>query len=520
MIKTNYLVAAFFAAETFFSAAAFGAFGAVAFFAEGAFATFGAAALVTLGFPPSCTSNFGVVPLLRSAALRFAPILRCLALRLASVTPVRDAMECSLRGILLKLSPLVVAFALCNVKGLCAATTEDIILAKGEQKEIVINGLKNFSVGNKDIISTKVHRGLLLAKGRKVGFSDLVVWDKNGRRNIQLYVLSKTSFLKTIQLSEALKDLGLTLSLKGPLMVVTGVVLTAADWRYLQHLKVQHKDRVIFQAEASPELRRLMAADVYRDLFGAGITQVACQARFLTLECTYEGSKKRAQELLKALHERWGTKFIQRDSHWARGNLRLKLKLIQIEKLDGQELNFGLSGLKAKPLDLFQHGLKKLIEENQIALGESHIHLSTLAEPETLIRLGKEHIIEVGAQIPYQNISQANGVVMAPIDWRFAGLKITTMLEERDGQLALDYETEFTRPSGNSISGSKEKSSLILRPGETYKLFQIGYQSTGTERQNLPGLKDIPLIRVLFGSRNQSSNYKRIEGYLLVESEP
>lgn len=429
-------------------------------------------------------------------------------------------MRCSFSAKLLELSPLVVAFALCNVKGVCAATTsEDLILAKGEQKEIQVPGLKNYSVGNKDVVSTLMRKGHLLVKGRQVGYSDLVVWDKDGRRTIQLYILSKTSFLKTIQLTEALKDLGLKLNLKGPLMVVEGEVTRAQDWRYLQHLRLQHKDRVVFQVEASAELRRFMAADVYRDLFAAGFSQVSCQTRFIDLECTFEGSKERLKDLQDSLKERWGVKFIQRDSHWARGNLRLKLKLIQIEKLDGQELNFGLSSLRAKPLDLFQHGLKKLIEENQIALGESHIDLSTLAEPEALVRLGKQHVIEVGAQIPYQNLSQGNGVVLAPIDWRFAGLKITTMLEERDGQLALDYETEFTRPMGNNISGSKEKSSLLLRPGETYKLFQIGYQSTGEERQNLPGLKDVPLLRVLFGSRNRNTNYKRIEGYLMVERE-
>ena len=520
MSETAYLVFSAFGALAFFGAAsAFGAFGsfgaftfgATTFFADGAFtiAAFGAASLVTLGLPPSCTANLGVVPLLRSAALRLAPILRCLALRLASVTPVRDAMRCSLRQILVKLSPLVVAFTLCSVKGVCAATSEDIILAKGEQKEISLPGLKNFSVGNKDVVSTHVRQGKLLLKGRQVGFSDVVVWSKSGRQTFQLYVLSKTSFLKTIQLSEALKDLGLNLNLKGPLMVVAGEVTRAEDWRYLQHLRAQHKDRVVFQVTAHSELRRLMAADVYRDLFAVGITQVSCLARFLDLECGFEGSKDRLKDLMEALKERWGVKFIQRDSHWARGNLRLKLKLIQVEQLDGQELNFGLAALRAKPLDLFQHGLKKLIEDNQIALGESHIQLSTLAEPESL----------VSAQIPYQNISQGNGVVIAPIDWRFAGLKITTMLEERDGQLALDYETEFTRPMGQSISGSKEKSSLLLRPGESYKLFQIGYQSQGEDRQNLPGLKDIPILRVLFGSRTRSNNYKRIEGYLLVEKE-
>lgn len=501
-----FVAAAFFA---FGAAAAFGAF--VAVFVDGRVATFGAFAGAS-----SWMANLGVVPLLRSAALRFAPMARCFALRRASVTAVRDAMECSW---ILKLSPLVVTVLLGLVKESRAATSEDLILAKGEQREILVQNLKNYSVGNKDVVSTRLHAGKLLVKGRQVGFSDLVIWDKTGRRQVQLYVLSKTSFLKTIQLAETLKDLGLGLNLKGPLMVVTGVVETAETWRYLQHLRTQHKDRVVFHVEASKDLRRLIAGDVYRDLFAAGLTRVSCQARFLDMECTHEASTTRGKEIRDALVARWGVKFIARESRWAQGNLRLKLKLIQIESMDGQEVSFGLSALRAKPLDLFDHGLKKLIEDNQVALAESHLTMNTLAEPEALVRLDRPHSIEVGAQIPFQNVSQGQGVVLAPIDWRFAGLKLTTLLSERDGELALDYETEFTRPSEGGISGSKEKSSVIVKPGLVYKLFHIGYQSNGEDRKHLPGLKDVPLLRVLFGSRGRQNTFKRIEGYLIVEEE-
>lgn len=504
-------------AEYYFVAAAFLAFGATA--ALGAFAVFVDGRVATFGAFAGASSwiaNFGVVPLLRSAALRFAPMARCFALRRASVTAVRDAMECSW---ILKLSPLVVAVLLGVVKESRAATSEDLILAKGEQREILVQNLKNYSVGNKDVVSTRLHSGRLLVKGRQVGFSDLVIWDKAGRRQVQLYVLSKTSFLKTIQLAETLKDLGLGLNLKGPLMVVAGTVETAETWRYLQHLRTQHKDRVVFHVEAAPDLRRLIAGDVYRDLFAAGLTRVSCQARFLDMECTHEASSVRGKEVRESLMARWGVKFIARESRWARGNLRLRLKLIQIESLDGQEVSFGFSALRAKPLDLFDQGLKRLIADNQLALAENHLTMDTLAEPEALVRLEKPHTIEVGAQIPFQNVSQGPGIVLAPIDWRFAGLKLTTLLSERDGELALDYETEFTRPSEGGISGSKEKSSVVLKPGLVYKLFHIGYQSKGEDRKHLPGLKDVPLLRVLFGSRGRQNTFKRIEGYLIVEEE-
>ncbi|MBY0515262.1 MAG: type II and III secretion system protein [Bacteriovoracaceae bacterium] len=419
---------------------------------------------------------------------------------------------------MLKLSPLVVAVLLSVVKESCAATSEDLIIAKGEQREIGLEKLKNYSVGNKDVLTTRLLGTKLLIKGRQVGFSDLVIWDKNGKKQLQVYVLSKTSFLKTTQLAETLKDLGLTLNLKGPLMVVDGEVKTLEDWRYLQLLKTQHKDRVVFHVEAIAELKRLIVTDVYRDLFDASITRVSCRTRYLDMECTHE-SGVRGKEIMEALSARWGVKFISRESRWARGNLKLKLKLIQIESMNGQEISFGLSALRAKPLDLFDQGLKKLISDNQIVLAENNIDMSTLAEPETLVRLEKPHVIEVGAQIPFQNISQGQGVVMAPIDWRFAGLKITTLVSERDGHLALDYETEFTRPSNGAISGSKEKSSVIVKPGMVYKLFHIGYKSSGEDRKHLPGLKDVPLLRVLFGSRGKQSTYKRIEGYLIIEEE-
>lgn len=424
-------------------------------------------------------------------------------------------MECSW---ILKLSPLVIVLTMGLVKEACAATSEDLILARGEQREIPVNKLKNYSIGNKDVVTTRLHGGKLLIKGRQVGFSDLVVWDKAGRRQLQVYVLSKTAFLKTIQLSEMLKDLGLTLSLKGPLMVAAGEVTTIETWRYLQHLRKLHRERVVFHVSIAPELKRHIAADIYRELFAVGIKRVACEAHFLDLECLHE-SGTRAQALMGALTERWGVKFVSRESRWARGNLRLKLKLIQVESMNGREISFGLSAFRAKPLDLFDHGLRKIIEQNEIALAENHLELSTLAEPEALVRIGMPHLIEVGAQIPFQNIRPEQGTVLAPIDWRFAGLKIQSLVTERDGELVVDYETEFTRPQESGISGSKEKSSVVVTPGQVYRLFQIGYKSQTEDFQHLPGLKEVPILRTLFGSRGSQSTYKRIEGYLLVEEE-
>ena len=462
------------------------------------------------------TANLGVVPLLRFVAFLFAPILRCLALRRASVTAVRDAMTCSFNQ---KISLMVIISCFCVVKDLRAAHTEDLVMAKGEQREIPLKELKNYSVGNKEVLTTKIQTGKLLLKARQTGFSDLVIWEKNQKSHYAVYVLSKSAFLKTVQLTESLKNLDLTLDLKGPLMVVKGVIKNLEDWRYLHRLRLQHKDRVVFQVEAEQSLRRLIAKNIYTNVFKAGLSKVSCRFIYLEIECTVEQKIEAYKTLFESLSQNWGAHFVSKPSLLSRTNLRLKLKLIQIEETSGQEINFGLSQLRAQPLDLFEHGLQRLIADNQIALAENHLQMSTLAEPEALVRIGKPHEIEVGAQIPFQNIRPTQGAVLAPIDWRFAGLKIITKLEEVDGQLTLDYETEFSRPQGEGISGSKEKSSLIVLPNTAYRLFQIGYKSDSLERANLPGLKDIPVLRILFGSRGKQSTYKRIEGYLILEED-
>jgi hypothetical protein len=143
--------------------------------------------------------------------------------------------------------------------------------------------------------------------------------------------------------------------------------------------------------------------------------------------------------------------------------------------------------------------------------------LSSLAEPEIVANLNKPQLIEIGSQIPYQNIAQQGSTVIAPIDWRFAGLKIKTKLSESYGKFLFDYETEFSRPVDQSISGSKEISSALLQVGVPLKIFQIGFQTVSKGRQGIPILSDIPILRHLFESKSDQKTYKQIYGYVVLE---
>lgn len=471
------------------------------------------------------TANLGVVPLFLLAAFLLAPEARFFALRRFSVTAVLDAIDISRNNAFSNLRLLNLTIGLLFVKGLLLIPSasfaqnspSDIILAKGEQKEIAIKSLKNFSVGNSEVISYKFlpKGGKLLLKGKKVGFTDLVVWSAEGKQTIAIYVLSKQKFLKTFQLADALKNLNLAIDIKGPIMTASGMLEDFSDYLYLQKIKGQFQEQVFFKITLATKLRNHIIGQIYKKLYANGFSSVSCQADWLDLICFYEG--KHNETLLKQLANFYRVSFIEQDSKHRHKNYRLKLKLIQLERMDGREIHLGLDKLQTTVGDLFEFGVTKLISDNSIFLSQTQMDLSSLAEPELIINLNTPQTIEIGSQIPYQNISTQGANIIAPIDWRFAGLRIKSKVSESYGKFLLEYETEFSRPVEQAISGSKEISSALLEVNVPIKIFQIGFQTTSKNRQGIPLLSEIPILKHLFESKSDQKTFKQIYGYVVLE---
>jgi hypothetical protein len=272
---------------------------------------------------------------------------------------------------------------------------------------------------------------------------------------------------------------------------------------------------VFFKINLSLELRNHIIGQIYKKLFSSGISSVNCQADWLDIVCFYQG--KGQDKIIQQLRESYRATFTQEESRMKFHNYRLKLKIIQAEQLDGLDIQLGLDQLGASVSDLFDFGVRKLILDNKVSLSEAKVDLSSLAEPEILINLDTAQTIEIGSQIPFQNISTQGAAVIAPIDWKFAGLKIQTTLSESYGKLLLNYSTEFSRPIDNTISGSKEIASALVEPNIPIKLFQIGFQTSSKSTKGIPLLSDIPVLKHLFESKSNQNSYKQIYGYLIIE---
>ena len=91
--------------------------------------------------------------------------------------------------------------------------------------------------------------------------------------------------------------------------------------------------------------------------------------------------------------------------------------------------------------------------------------MNTLAEPSGLIRPMNTAEFQIGADVPYKSSNKEG--TSSNTEWKFAGLKVKILIENIGEKIKINYETELTRPSGETagpISGNKEKSSIVRLP--------------------------------------------------------
>ena len=148
--------------------------------------------------------NFGVVPWFSFLFFLFLPIFLSLRALLVLVCCVFEAMIYPFAKLLYletrfltSSAPIVKAFLFTNLVLISytkanTLKSDEFFISKGEQIEINIKDLGSFSIGNKEVITSKFYeaKAKLLVKGKSLGFSDLVIWKNNGsKRNVHFYVV-------------------------------------------------------------------------------------------------------------------------------------------------------------------------------------------------------------------------------------------------------------------------------------------------------------------------------------------
>lgn len=495
-------------------------------------------------------ANLGVVPLFLLAAFLFAPAFFIFLNLLFDVTHVLETIGkllynrdynrrintnifTNLKNTNFKLSFLPI-LSQC-VKGIFGFTllslilsgatlqAEDFILSRGQSMTLKLPDMVRFNVGNKEVLTYKLNESnkTLLIRGMGLGTSEILVWNKGGATptEYQIFVISKIQEAKFLHLAQILKSLGLETKVRLPNLQISGEITSLKQ--YLQYKKIQNQnaDIILDEATLKDELKREILADVLQLFFNDYKDSIQCSAHFSEITCLYPANEAPSKSLKKHLREKYRVNFIEHNNQKLRTNYIFKLKLIQLEQMDGEELRLGLDQLSATLGDLLSIPLNKIVEKNAILLAQKKVQMNTLAEPIGLIRPMSPAEFQIGADLPFVTTGKDGYVTQT--QWQFAGLRVKIILENMGEKVKITYETELTKPSGElngTISGNKEKSSIVIDLSTPTQIFQISLKTEARGVDQMPFLNRIPLLGELFKSKSSQNNYKMITGIIEVKN--
>lgn len=399
---------------------------------------------------------------------------------------------------------------------------KDYIISRGQSMSLKLPLMTRFNVGNKQVLTYKLNESnkTLLIRGTSLGTSEILVWNKGEATPTphQIFVISKIQEAKLLHLAQILGNLGLTTLVRLPHLLVSGEI--SSHKQYLQYKKIQNQynDIILDEVTIKQELKREILADVFQLFFNDFKDSIKCEVHFSEVTCMYPANEAPSSSLKKHLIKKYRVTFIEHNNQKFRSNYSFKMKLIQMEQMDGEELRLGLEQLSATLGDLISIPLNKIVEKNAVLLAQKKVQMDTLAEPAGLIRPMSPAEFQIGADVPYATTGKDGNVTQT--QWQFAGLKVKITLENIGDKLQINYETELTKPStgvNGSISGNKEKSSVVIDLNSPTQIFQISLKTEAQGVDQMPFLNRIPLLGELFKSKSSQNNYKMITGIIEVK---
>jgi len=487
-------------------------------------------------------ANLGVVPLFLLAAFLLAPAFFFFLSLLLLVTHVLETIGQLLSSyrcnysLYLNFKPYFLPSNSSCVKGIflitcifnlscplnAAMTSRDIILARGQSTEISLPALDKFNVGNPQVLTYKLNEKSknLIIRGNQLGHSEILVWKKNNTmESYQVFVISKLQEAKLLNLAQSASFLGLESQTQVPHIRIFGTIKSLNSYLDYKKILEQNKESILDEVELNPILKNKIFAKIYTAFFDDFKDSIKCSTEFSEIICFYPENESPSEHLKKSLTDKYKIQLIQTNNQQFKKNYTLKIKLIQLEQIDGEELRLGLEQVSGNLSDFLTTPIEKIIQKNSVLLAQKKVRLSTLAEPQTIIRALTPAEVQIGADIPFKNINSNNA---QSTDWKFAGLRIKIVLENFGEKIKINFETELTQPtsdsSGNtSISGNKEKSSVVIPLKTATKIFQISLKTDGKSQDSLPFLNAVPLLGELFKSKSNQSNFKSINGIIEVE---
>lgn len=477
------------------------------------------------------TANFGVVPLFLLAAFLFEPLVFALRRLIIFVLFVHDAITHSdkIKKAVLYLPDtaryvkaifrvLTLLFLWCDVS-LSKNNEETLILAKGEQIEIKVNGLTKFSIGNKEILSTKIEsrNKSIFLKGKTMGFTDLILWETKNTRHFLVYVISKKHHLDQAKISEIFPPPRWNVSFEGDDLSLRGQILFTNEWNIIQKLILQGYRLRIDDVTLHHSIRRRILKNTYSKLKNMGLENYQCYISEIPyVDCILKRSLN-TQELTALREQLQFHRFISKNTLESPKNIRAKLKIIAFDIQEGQSWDKGFDYIKGNLHQLIHGSFYQMIKNNPVLFKSLWNHAQILSEPEFSILPPSEAQFSAGSEIPYTHNNESESVT----SWKFAGLLVSIKIEKstKPNEYTVTYSTELTSPQDQIIQGHKQSAKMLIGNNSNVLLFDISFQAISALDTGLPFWNKFPILKDIFGSKENVRTRKKIMALMHLEQE-
>ncbi len=365
-----------------------------------------------------------------------------------------------------------------------------VLLAPGQLRSIPVSEVERIAIGNPDVVDvTIVSPRELLVQAKKVGSTNLIVWDAQGQRDTTISVVDPRADAISKELTELVKRLNLPVEIE----VHSGKVFLTGQ--------VAGGDALNVLSEAASSF-----GDLVVNLVTATPAPPPPEAPQVLVKLSVQVLEVNRKDL-----ERLGVK-------WSES--------IGISEPEATDLTFE-DALRKWGTSLTRSSvsasLNALIQKNKARL---------LAEPKLVTASGKEASSFIGVEVPViraTSIGRDSTSVNASIGFRQTGvvLKMTPTVSpaEQDRTIrtvieaevsAIDVGSGLTIPVGSravlvpGFTSRKVNTEVTTAPGETIVIAGLLQAEDSNAMSQVPALGSMPVLGRLFRSPEVSSTQREL----------
>ncbi len=460
--------------------------------------------------------NLGVVPLFLLAAFLLVPCFFLLFFLITLSCLVCDAIIFTFKIRSLNFSQFTYIVKALLITAIPSFSQSEIFMSKGEQYSIPAKSLQHFSIGNNEVISARYlkREQKLYIKGKRMGFSDILIKDRSGKKHLHLYVISKREGLKNAKILLHLKKLQIAYKTAGNKIFVTQKIGDLVTYQEVFKVINENQKEIINQTTLSKKLINTIISRVYGKFYEHHLNEYSCKVLDQKIHCKYFSlaqNKALEDEIKKQYH----IKLSHFSSNELYQNYKLTLKLFEIQRSDGREIKLGLYLLKNSLMNFIDHGAYSLIKNNQIKVQDTSYKIKTIAEPEVRLILNSKGKIRIGESTPF--INQSRDILQT--NWKDSGFIFSYHLKSQKEKLVLKYQIDSTKNQGSTISGSSIENEKYVQLNSKFKiLFDVLLRTKKFNLEAVPLVNKIPILGRVFSSKSEQRNHKYIMGIYKLET--